>query len=501
MEIFEKEIADGLQDKLVASASFRISAAIKPVDNFELPVVADLIDKAFANEVIKPSPDELFYFENILVTVGWNSNDDVFDRDELWAARNTPMHKPLNMEHVDRNIIGHTVSCQAVDANYKPIDEMPAEGMFHIKAGDVIYRTWHDPAHEGQIAKLVEQIRAGEWSVSMECAFNKFDYALINEKESFVLARNSDNAHITKHLRIFGGDGQYEGYKVGRLMRDMKFCGKGIVRQPANPYSVIFNKFDATAKKVVYSEIESSNGDKHMSDELKAYAADIKNLNTEVNTLSKNLSVAEGKLEIAASKEKNLAETVSTLTASVKTLTEERDSFKVKASDLESKASKLEKDLEALTATKASLETDLSKVKADISLQGRKNKLTATLIDLKVEKADEVATAFCDKHSKKDDESFAELLELFVDKYKSEAVSKKKLGKEKNGKQVNTYQAMNAALEDEDVDAVEDDADAIEGDDDDLDDDELFAEGAMAFATEVLGKSVPGLFKNLKETK
>ena len=45
---------------------------------------------------------DLYYLKSILVSTGWNKNDDVFDSKELWAAKNTPEDKPFNFMHNEK---------------------------------------------------------------------------------------------------------------------------------------------------------------------------------------------------------------------------------------------------------------------------------------------------------------------------------------------------------------------------------------------------------------
>ena len=49
--------------------------------------------------------DALHYLDSILVSVGWNKNDDVFDSVEVWAARHSPGDKPFNFEHHGADIV------------------------------------------------------------------------------------------------------------------------------------------------------------------------------------------------------------------------------------------------------------------------------------------------------------------------------------------------------------------------------------------------------------
>ena len=49
---------------------------------------------------------DLHYIYTILATTGWNRNDDVFDRQEMWQARSTAEDKPFNKGHNPNDIIG-----------------------------------------------------------------------------------------------------------------------------------------------------------------------------------------------------------------------------------------------------------------------------------------------------------------------------------------------------------------------------------------------------------
>ena len=44
---------------------------------------------------------------------------------------------------------------------------------------------------------------------------------------------------FAKHLQAFGGTGVYQGYKVGRVLRNVVFVANGFVKSPANPGSVV----------------------------------------------------------------------------------------------------------------------------------------------------------------------------------------------------------------------------------------------------------------------
>ena len=212
------------------------------------------------------SDADLYYVQSILVSSSWNKNDDVFDKAEVWKAKSTPEDKPTNLEHDEDQIVGHIVSNWPVDVkgNIIPdntdVEDLPEK--FHILTGSVIYRNFTNPELRDRANALIDQIKDGTKYVSMECYFDNFDYGLINKStgEYKVLERNNNTAYLTKHLRSYGGLGEYEDYKIGRVLRNINFSGKGFVDKPANPESVIFDsdtiKNMLSEEKVVEDEKE-----------------------------------------------------------------------------------------------------------------------------------------------------------------------------------------------------------------------------------------------------
>lgn len=239
--IYKSEIEDGLKEKI--SSSLTISSCV------ELEIVNPFETSEFKAIAENKGQVDLYYLKSILVSTGWNKNDDVFDRAEVWAARKSPEDKPFNYEHDQSQIIGHITSCDAigVDGNIisddVTIDDLPSK--FHITTSAVLYKYWEDLEKQERMNQIISELSQGKWFVSMEALFTGFDYALIDGSTSKVIARNEDTAFLTKHLRAYGGNGMYKNMKVGRLLKNITFSGKGLVRKPANPESVIFKETEA----------------------------------------------------------------------------------------------------------------------------------------------------------------------------------------------------------------------------------------------------------------
>ncbi len=238
--IYAAEQRARLADQIRASASVRLTAqaiaATKPTGFRldQLPVArAGLTDF------------DIYHFRSVLCTAsaglsGWNKNDDVFDAGETWQARSTPVNKQVNYVHSEKDIIGHIVG-SSLFVDGEPVeDNGTVPESFDIVVASVLYRKWESPDLQRRMDGLLAGIAKGEWFVSMECLLRNFDYALRSEDGTTkILARNAATAFLTKHLRIFGGDGTYQGFRLGRLLRNFTFSGQGLVQQPANDRSII----------------------------------------------------------------------------------------------------------------------------------------------------------------------------------------------------------------------------------------------------------------------
>ena len=392
MQIFTAEKEAGLEHQIKTQSSIA----------YESPILLDEkqdIAKAFDNLLISTAAvddKDIYHVYSILVTTSWNKNDDVFDKAEVWAAQNTPKYKPANLEHDERQIVGGIVDNWSVDKDMKVIDkDIGSDNLpdyYHILVSSVIYRQWQDPAYQTRAENLIKEIEAGNKFVSMECLFNGFDYAVVDpDGQRHILARNDETAFLTKHLRAYGGSGGYEDHKVGRLLRNIVFSGKGFVNKPANPDSVIFDKNQLTEfnnvsissknifsnkngvtisvekknKPIVFKESDTMSSDllndqvKELKDALAAVQADNKELtdklskanlekyDTQIKELTDNLQTLAVDLkaseEVVASKN----EEVEALQTQLTEVTEAFEKAQSELQDIEQKQ-KIEKRVAAL---------------------------------------------------------------------------------------------------------------------------------------------------------
>lgn len=243
--VYKDEATDGLLDKIRQNTTIAYCAPLEKRGETNLDLALK-IEQSVANTFPGSSFGDLYPTKSVFVTTNWNKNDDVFDPQATWAARKTPSHKPTNIEHDEHRLVGHMTDSWVIDEDGKVIPDSTSASdlpdVFHLCNGAVIYTSWEDQELVDRTQKLIAEIEAGTKFVSMEVLFTSFDYAVVDpDGSSFTVARDDSSAFLTKHLRCYGGTGEFEGRKVGRLLKNLNFSGKGYVDKPANPESVIFS--------------------------------------------------------------------------------------------------------------------------------------------------------------------------------------------------------------------------------------------------------------------
>jgi len=223
--------------------------------------------------------------------------------------------------------------------------------------------------------QIIAEIEEGKWFVSMECLFAGFDYSLISEDGTAkALERNETSAFLTKHLRAYGGTGEYEGYRVGRLLKDISFSGKGLVSKPANPRSIIIDSSRAFSLNdttlTTFSQGEEIMADTNL---LEKQLADI---NAELASAKEENVALRAQLEEIASREQGetgakLEEAVAEKEEAVKALEASVTEHETTIKELQETLAKSEEEM------KEKME-ELNKMKKEKKMEARK----ATLLDL-----------------------------------------------------------------------------------------------------------------------
>jgi hypothetical protein len=354
IKIFQREIEDGVGELVKSTASVAYcSAATMKKSEVPFPELKNLTDIELEKLGIAKAENkdqiDLYYLESVLVSCGWNKNDDVFMPEATWAARNTPEDKQFNFMHDENDIIGHITGSYILTKDGKAVAEDEAEMPedFDIITQAVLYNSWTGAENQERMKKIIAEIEEGKWYVSMECLFAGFDYALIGEEGSAkVLARDEESAFLTKHLRAYGGTGEYQGYKVGRALKNISFSGKGLVAKPANPRSIII-------KSVAFEVDQNSN-------------FNIGELTMAENLLEKQLD--DVRAELASAKAENEAIKAKIEEAKDKEFASQVEAFENAIEEKDSSIAELEENIKSTQARVAELEDALAQSQEQLSV-------------------------------------------------------------------------------------------------------------------------------------
>lgn len=376
-KIFEQEKAlAGILDNKVGFAS-KVAKSEKPYDFSAFRATASMSD------------DDLYPVRTVLVTSSINLNDDYFGKKKLAQKCHTASDKPCNLEHETANIIGHSIFSNLADDEYNYIDPSDEECIekcseVHIITNSVLYRFNWDAELSAKMNAMFSEIEAGEWYVSMECLFNDFNYLLKDsDGNASLIERNEATSFLTKHLRAYGGKGQYENWKVYRALEDFRFVGKGFTKNPANPKSYVLDQNNKPISKVkVYTSLAEFTEASVVEEQNLKNIADIVAKANEPVYLNPEGPLTEKTLEIEMTlEEKQKLETEiaelseklkatetknAELTAEVAKLNEQvTEALKAGVSDLEKAeevAKKLTEDLKVASEAKATAESKIAEI-------------------------------------------------------------------------------------------------------------------------------------------
>jgi hypothetical protein len=446
MIIYDAEIEAGLTDTLSAQSSIVYASLAEKCGEENLSTNKHIKE----NKALAGIDDsDLYYTQSILVTTSWNKNDDIFDSKEVWLAKNTPEDKPTNLEHDENSIVGHITSNWPIDDNGNllnedlDVSEIPAK--YHILTGSVIYKGYTDPNLRSRADTLIEEIENGNKYVSMECFFKGFDYGLMDKATGtyHVLPRNAETAFLTKHLRAYGGQGEHQNYKIGRVLRQITFSGKGFVNKPANPESIIFTKENLNFNKElanIKNYIEKN--DDSLIEGVFSNQANLKETNMNVDP-----EVPQSEEVVAPTAD--VVETPVVETPVDASMVEHEEAAKKKDEEMKQKDEEMQKMKAALEVAQSELNTANETLagykakEAEMLKKEKKAKRMASLVESGLDT--ETAEATVDQFDSLDDETFASVTALVAAKknakVEEETKEKDETSKEELEEQLNKKKA------------------------------------------------------------
>jgi len=196
------------------------------------------------------TPDMLF-FSGIFVSSGENLNKAYFKPSELIKAAHTINNKPLDIEHAEDQIVGHIYSSKFVDMSGNELDlkelssisEEEVENIdMDIMIAGILYKS--------RFPQIAEEVTAGKWKLSMETYFQDYDIkignVIMSRKEAEAIGLVAAGKGVVERVvRLFKSGKEIADGEVFRVLKGLLFSGCGLVKNPANPRSVILE----TAKK------------------------------------------------------------------------------------------------------------------------------------------------------------------------------------------------------------------------------------------------------------
>ena len=162
----------------------------------------------------------------------------------------TIVAKAVDVEHNEEEIIGHIYACAFTDKDGNKLDiqeltaleasKLDAQDM-HIEIASVVYKT--------RFPALAKEIKDGEWKVSMETYYTSYDIlvgsTIMTLEEAQLMGFDVANESLYgKQAKIVKAGKVVDQGKVAKVLRGLCFSGVGIVKNPANKPSIIF---EATA--------------------------------------------------------------------------------------------------------------------------------------------------------------------------------------------------------------------------------------------------------------
>jgi len=423
IKIYQKEINDGIGELVKSTASVAYCSPATVHKN-SVEAAKEVISKNCNDDVLdkvvaeNKNQIDLYYLESVLVSTGWNKNDDVFLSEATWSARNTPEDKQFNFMHDENDIIGHITGSYVLTKDGKAVadDDVAKPDEFDIVTQAVLYNSWTDEENRERMQKIISEIEDDKWYVSMECLFAGFNYAVINDKgEAKILARDEESSFLTKHLRAYGGTGEYEGYKIGRALANISFSGKGLVSKPANSRSIILKRDQKSSASVKFNLKESdpqlSIGELNMSDStlLEKQLAEVQTQLTEAKTENEAI-----KAKIEEAKDKEFASQVEAFEKDAEQSKATIDELNETVKSTQAKIAELEDALQTSQTELAEAMKDMEEMKKKEKMEKRK----AALVEAGISEEDvEESLASFDALA---DEAFESVVALMKKKGKKE---------------------------------------------------------------------------------
>jgi len=198
------------------------------------------------------NPDIILFRATYVTANVPNKNDDLFLLDEIISTIESLPYKPIDLEHKhgegvpDGQIVGVTLDFGFMDKegnevatsdNYTQLTSEQWPPVVDVWVAGLIW-AWMYPSVADMLTGTEAAI-ASRVGVSLHCWFPSFDYGLIRDTKIKIIKRDECTAFLDRHLKVYGGSGWYEGYRIVRVPRRPLWGSCALVKRGANPRSTI----------------------------------------------------------------------------------------------------------------------------------------------------------------------------------------------------------------------------------------------------------------------
>jgi|SaaInlV_125m_DNA_1040241.scaffolds.fasta_scaffold15861_3 hypothetical protein len=357
---------------------------------------------------------------NAAVINSFNKNGDGINTSTAKQIKDFFIHKPTNIEHNKRKVVGHIISSGYSEYNSdKILEDVPDDfsEKFNIALGALVYSNSF-PEFADLLLKSNDQANTLYHSISAswELGFNEYHIAVGSQdlKDAEIVTDSKQIEELSEYLSSFDGDGTLEdGTPVFRLVVGEVYpLGIGFTSNPAADVKGLIIKKNNSENT---EEIEAEN-ETYKKKEIKKISQNEKiDVNNNINQISnmQNQELIEQFKSLLEEKmpEHNFSqEAVANI-------------GRVIGDAIKSKSEQYEKELSDINSQKEELAAVEAKMKEDI--ESLKSQLTAS-----EEKVQELAQQI---EAKQKEEAFNSRMELIESIYELSADDKTMLAKEVQG--------------------------------------------------------------------
>ena len=344
---------------------------------------------------------------NAAVANKFNKNGDGIDSKTAVAIKDYFIHKPTNIEHNKKKIVGHVVGASLSDFEtnelIEPSEAEQASGPFNIALSAVVYKSANP-----EFAQLVEDsvdeenVNYQMVSASWEIGFN--DYAIAiggKDLDKCRIVAGEEKHAYSEFLKSYGGNGRTDdGEEVSRLIiGDIYPIGIGFTANPAaevKGLAVIEEELSRQEKEgseaEVYERIEIYNNifEEKTSHSEKGDVILCKNQKPEQIMEKEILSQLTETLEAQASEKKLSQEAIANITKVFHdAIIQKSDQWEADKVALESEKEELlkaseesSKLIEELKTEVASVSEELEKIKTEVSAREDSDRFNERMSEL-----------------------------------------------------------------------------------------------------------------------